>query len=349
MNQVWAFFGWLWSKKLFFLIAFSSAVFFFILFFPFSDLSDVVTTAVARATGNQVYVQFETLDLHVIPVPAISATRLSVETSLPPLEAKWAKFTPGIFSALTSIPTILSAARGDADAAKALGTKIGATISAEGILGGDIDLKLRSGSKSEQGRERSRISLAVDKLNLTEVQKWADISVKMGGQVSVETDVQMTPDMQEQPDGEFNVRINKFNLPAGTVMVPMGEAQLPVNLPTITLANVVLRGRLTGGNLIIEEGTFGNAKDPLFGKIKGTMGMRLQAQGPAVFPLFGSYNLAVDLNTTAPIEKDLGFVFLPLGSAKSAAPGGGARYLFRATGQGVGMAYVPSITRINSF
>ncbi|MBX3022402.1 MAG: hypothetical protein KF799_12080 [Bdellovibrionales bacterium] len=346
MKYFWAFFGWVWKRKVFFAVMLSSAVFFFAILFPFSDLSDVVTTTVARATGNQVYVQFDELNLHIVPQPAISATKLSVETALPPLEAQWAKITPSLFSALMSLPTMISAAGGNAEAAASLGSKLGATIDAEGILGGDIELRLRSGSKTEGGRDRSRISLAVDKVNLGDVQKWSDLPVEMSGIASLTTDVQMTTDLAEQPDGDYNIQISKFALPASTVPTPMG----PLNVPTITLANVVLKGKLSNGTLMIDEGSFGQAKDPIFGRIKGSIGMRLQQQGPSVFPMFGSYNLTVDLNTTQMIEKDLGIAFILLGPAKTPAPGGGARYLFRASGQGLGMnAAPPSITRLSAF
>lgn len=349
MNYFWASLSWLWGKKTFFALALISALAFFILMFPFSDLSDAVTATVARATNNQVFVQFDRLALHVLPQPAISVTDVSVETSLPPLNAKWAKLTPSLFSALFNLPTIISAARGNPDSARTLGTRLGGSVSAEGLLGGDLDLSLRSGTKSEQGHERSRVSMALEKMKLAEVQKWTDLPVKMSGDLNVDTDMQFSPDMSEQPEGDYQIGLSRFSLPATTVSVPMGEAMLPVSLPTLTLENVVLKGKLNNGTLMIDEGTFGKAKDPIYGRIKGALGVRLQAQGPNVFPIFGSYNLTVELNTTQLIEKELGFAFIMFGSAKTATPGGGAKYLFRATGQGIGMQFVPNITRINSF
>lgn len=350
MNKFWAALGWMWARKLFFGVMLGSAVLFFVLFFPFSDLSDVVTSAVARATGNQVYVQFDSLDMHVVPMPAVSATNVSIETSLPPLKAAWAKVTPSLMSVLFSLPTAIKAATGDAEAARAMSSKIGGTFAAEGLLGGDVELSVGSGSKSDSGKARSRVSLAMENIKLAEVQKWSEVSLKFSGDATAVADVQIDPEMGDQPEGNFQVQIKKFNLPAGTVMVPFGEANLPVNVPNITLANVVLKGRLTNGNLQIDEGTFGQAGDPIYGKIKGTIGMRLQAQGANVFPMFGSYNLTVDLNTTQMVEKDLGFAFMLLNSAKTPVAGGGARYLFRANGNGIGMQYgPPGITRINSF
>lgn len=349
MKYFWTTFGWIWGRRKFIGMSLLAALFFFVWIFPFSDLSDAVTTFVARATNNQIYLQADSIDLHLIPQPAFSATNLTIETDLPRLEAKWAKVTPSLFSILFSLPTMIKASRGDADAARSLSSKIGVSVDAEGILGGDLSLKMRSGSKSESGRERSRVSLALEKVNLKEVAQWADLSTPLQGMASVDSDISYVPDFQDQPEGEFDIRLDKFVLPAATLQVPVGEATFPINVPTLTLANVVLKGRLVGGKLIVEDGQFGASKDPLYGRIKGEMNLKIQMFGPSVTPVFGAYNLTVDLTTTAMVQKELSFAFITLDAAKEPISGGGARYLFRASGQGVGMAYVPTITRLPSF
>jgi type II secretion system protein N len=339
---------WLWGRKFFGFLTFISMLFFLLWTFPFSDLSDLVTTVVARGTNNQVYVQFETLNLHFVPQPAVSATQLSVETSLPPLTATWAKVTPSLFSTLFNLPSIIKASNGDPEAARSVSAKLGVSIRAKDLLGGDVSLSLGAGKKGERG-ERSRISLAVDKLNLAEVQKWSELSLKLQGRANLETDMQFAPDFAEQPEGEYKISIAKFAIPASTIIVPIGEANMPVNIPEITLANVVLRGRLVGGVLYIEEGVFGQGKDPLHGRIKGKIGLVLQPTGVSVVPTFNRYDLAVEFSTTKTIEKDIGFLFLPLGAAKTDVPGGGAKYVFNATGAGICMTCAPQITRLNSF
>ena len=350
MSYFWGGLGWLWGKKLFFALTLASALMFALALFPFGDLSDVVTGAVARATRGAVYVQFETLDLNFVPQPAVSATQLSVETSLPPLKAKWAKVTPSLLNILFSLPSVLRAAGGDQEAAASLSTKLGVAIAAQEVLGANVDLTLSPGARGEQGGARSRVTLAVEKLNLAEVQKWADLGVVMSGRAAIATDVQFAPDFKEQPEGEFQVKLEKFVLPASVVQVDMNGTPLPVNLPEVTLQNVRLKGKLVHGNLTIEDGQFGQKPDPVYGRIKGTMGMSLMpAPGGAVAPVFGSYNLTVEMTTTQMIERELSFAFVMLGPGRSANPGGGARYLFRAMGQGIGMEYAPNITRVSSF
>ena len=349
MNSVYRMIGWIWSRKLFFAIIMTSAAIFFAWMFPFGDLSDVVASRVAEASGGSLYIQFDQLNLHLLPKPAISATNVTVESTFSPFLAKWIKFTPGLLDALGSIPTMMKAAGGNAEAAASLGTKIGAAIEAEGVFGGDAQFTLRPGSRGEGGRERSHVSLALDKMNLHELQAWADLPVKMSGSLGLTTDVQFAPDFLEQPEGEYDLKINKLNLPAGTVMVPLNGVLMPLNVPLITLANVRFRGRVTGGKFFIEEGSFGQNRDPLYGRIKGNLAIRLQPHGANLQLVLGAYDFSVDLTTTQMIEKELNFAFFLFGPGKSALPGGGAHYLFKAQGATFDGGTPPSITRIATF
>ena len=53
--------------KLKILLIFGSAILFFAMFFPFSDLTDFVTAKVLEGTGNQVLFQADSLDLGLFP------------------------------------------------------------------------------------------------------------------------------------------------------------------------------------------------------------------------------------------------------------------------------------------
>ncbi len=64
-------FGWIWKNIYFFLTALFSAGLFIFWLFPFGDLSQLITTQIYAGSGNQVYVQFETLDMSLLPKPAI--------------------------------------------------------------------------------------------------------------------------------------------------------------------------------------------------------------------------------------------------------------------------------------
>lgn len=345
MAYVNTLFGWMWRKKSFFALMLASAVLFFVMMFPFSDLSDALTSAVARGSGNTVYVQFDSLDLSVFPAPAASATGVNADLmSLPTLSVEFLKLRPAWFSLLFSPLKLFKAIRGDVEAQMYAGVLALAHVRADGILGGDINLDL-SPDKVQGGALTARTDLEIEEIDLNKVQQWAELPVKLQGRASADLALKFNTSMQEQPEAEFMVRVSKFALPASTVMIPMGGASMPMNLPTLSLSNVLFRGRMVGGNLIIEEGTFGQAGDPLHGRIKGQIGIRLQQMGGQIIPQIGRYTLSVDLNSTAAIEKEIGIAFVLFQSAKTATSTG-ARYLFRADGSVGGM---PSITRLTSF
>jgi hypothetical protein len=347
VRYFWDFLGWLWSQKVFFLCTAVSALLCFIWFFPFSDLSDLVTSTVAKGTGNKIYLQFETLDLNLLPTPAISGNNVSLETpALPAIEAKWMKISPSWLSILFNAWTLKKAGTGDPEATAKLISHLGVTVSAQGLLGADVEMKIRPGSASEQGAERSKVSLFIEQLNLGEFQKWSDLPLKMQGQAALDTNLQFTPSLAEQPDGEIDLRMTKFSIQAGTVMVPFEGASMPISIPSLTLANVVLRGHLGGGKLTIDEGQFGTTKDPLNGRIKGQMNIRFMAVGPQIQPQMGPYNLTVELNVSPAVEKEIGFAFLIFDSTKTPSAAG-SHYLFSAAGQSFGPP--PSISRLNSF
>lgn len=334
-------FGWLWRKKAFFALVSASALLFFIFVFPFGDLSDAVTSQIARNTNNQIYLQFEDLELSVIPAPAVAATGVSADLlTLPTLNVQFLKLRPAYLSLLFSPLKLIKAVRGDLESAMYTAVLALAHVRADGILGGDIDLDL-SPEKAEQGAITTRADIEIDELDLNRLQEWSALPVKLQGKLSADLELRVNTSMQEQPEGEFSVKVSKFTLPAGPVMTAMG----PINLPTISMNNVLFRGRLVNGNLMLEEGTFGQAGEPAHGRVKGQLAMRIQNMGGQMVPQMGQYNLTVDLNLTSNFEKELGFAFL-LDSYKTPVQGGN-RYLMRI--QGTDFMNPPLITRVSSF
>lgn len=348
MSYINGFFGWMWRRKHFFATTIVAALFFFVWLFPFSDLSDAVTTAIARGSGNQVYVQFNELDIDIVPIVAASASGVAADlATLPTLAIEYLKIRPAWFGMLFSPLKLFKAARGDMEAQTYAAVLALSHVRADGILGGDVSLDLSPANVSG-GSVTLNTDLEIDSLDLNQLQDWAELPVKMKGKASADISMKMNPALTEQPEGEFSLKISKFSLPASTVMIPMGEgASMPMNLPTLTLANVVFRGRLVNGSLILEEGTFGQAGDPIYGRIKGQTEIRLQPVGPGqIVPVLGNYSLTVDLSATKAIEKEIGIAFLLFESAKTPTSAG-SRYLFRAQGQGMGG--VPAITKLGSF
>ncbi len=342
MAYVNAFFGWMWRKKGFFALVLASAVLFLVLIFPFGDLSDAVTSVIARNSNNAVYLQFDDLDLSVIPAPAVAATGVSADLlTLPTLTIQYLKLRPAYLSMLFSPLKLFKAARGDMESAMYAGVLALAHVRADGILGGDVNLDL-SPEKAEQGALTTRADIEVDELDLNRLQEWSALPVKLQGKLSADVGLKVNTSMQEQPEGEFTLKVAKFVLPSGPVNTMAG----PINLPTVSMANVLFRGRLVGGRLLLEEGTFGQKGEPVHGRIKGEMAVRfIPAGNGQVTPAIGNYNLTADLNMTTMFEKELGFAFL-LDNYKT--PGqGGNRYLMRI--QGTDFYNPPAITRVSNF
>lgn len=342
MKYVNTFFGWMWRRKGFFALVLASAVLFFVMIFPFGDLSDAVTSVIARNSNNQVYLQFDDLDLSVIPAPAVAATGVNADLlSFPTLSINFLKLRPAYLSLLFSPLKLVKAARGDMESAMYAGVLALAHVRADGIMGGDVNLDL-SPEKAEQGALTTRADIEIDQLDLNKLQEWSALPVKLQGKISADLGLKVNTAMQEQPEGEFSVKVAKFVLPAGPVMTAMG----PINLPTVSMANVLFRGRLAGGKLTLEEGTYGQKGEPAFGRIKGEMAMRfIPSGGGQVVPAIGNYNLTVDLNLTTNFEKELGFAFL-LENYKTPVQGGN-RYLMRI--QGTDFMNPPVITRVSTF
>jgi|GEM_PF-1338364 len=342
MAYVNAAFGWLWRKKGFFSLVLLSAVLFFVLIFPFGDLSDAVTSVIARNTNNQVYLQFDDLELSVIPAPAAAATGVNADLlAFPTLSIKYLKLRPAYLSLLMSPLKLVKAARGDLESAMYAAVLALAHVRADGILGGDVDLDL-SPEKAEQGAVTTHADIEIDQLDLNRLQEWSALPLKMTGKLSADLGLRLNTAMHEQPEGEFSVKIAKFTLPAGPLMTQMG----PINLPTVSMNNVLFRGRLVGGKLILEDGTFGQAGEAAHGRVKGDLALRLMPTGGGqIVPQMGQYNFTVDLNMTNNFEKELGFAFL-LESYKTPVQGGN-RYLMRI--QGNDFLNPPVITRVSSF
>jgi hypothetical protein len=291
-------------------------------------------------------VQFDSLDLNIMPLVSAAGHGISADLmSLPTLTIKYLSVRPAWLSMVFSPLKLISAARGDMEAQMYAAVLALSHVRINGIFDGDISVDL-SPDKVEGGSITTHTDIELENVDLNKLQDWAELPVKMTGKAQAEIGMKISPAMHEQPEGEFHIRVKKFALPASTVMIPMGDANMPLNLPTLTLANVLFKGRLVGGNLIIEEGQFGQSGDPVYGRIKGQLGLRFQPTGQGVVPVIGSYNFTVDMSSTKAVEKDIGIAFLLFDSAKTATPTG-SRYLFRAQGAGIGG--VPSITRLSSF
>lgn len=288
------------------------ALFFFVLIFPYNDLSDLVTSKVAQVTQNQVYVQFENLNLDMVPHPALAMDDVSVDLpQLPTLKTSHLAIAPSL-SALLML-------------------KLGFNLRAEDFLGGMLDLTVKPGGKTEQGSEKQSFAMDFHQVKLESLRELLGIPVQLQGQANVSTSVVMDPQWFEQPDGELELSSKKLEIPASSIPTQMG----PMQIPTFLFNQVQLKSRMSGGKLVIEEAILGKESDAFQGKIKGQMDLKMEKYGPSMQPNIGAYEIKVDVAVKRSLEKDLNILFVLVDRFRTPTSDG-SRYQFVARGNGYG-------------
>ncbi len=288
-----------------FVLMLVSALVFSVVLFPFGDLSDLITAQVSKATGNQLYLQFDKMRLSLIPSPGVEMESVLVETrGFPPLSTDELVLSPSLKTLITQKPA--------------------GTISAKGFLRGDLDLSMQPGSKSDNGVERQEITINAKSLNLSELRSLLQLPVALRGQVNLSSKALADLALREQPDVDVSLKVDRFELPTSNVNTMMG----PLTLPEIKLASVELKGRLSAGKFIIETGVIGKNSDEVYGTIKGNIGLTLQKQGNNVAPIMGSYNFDVNLNVRKSFQEKAN-LFLTFVDNYKTPTADGAEYKFK--------------------
>ena len=122
----------------------STLVFGFILF-PFSDLSDLVTTQVAKLTNNAVFVQFSDLKMSLFPTPGMKLNDVYIEAPrTPPLNMNQLVVAPSVAGLIQQKPY--------------------GHVAAKGLFKGDVDIQVSKGARTENGNERQRVDIAAKQM-----------------------------------------------------------------------------------------------------------------------------------------------------------------------------------------
>jgi type II secretion system protein N len=290
---------------------------FIVLLFPFGDLSDFVTTKVAQITGNQVYVQFDEMQLSALPA-GLQLSQVLVETAaINGLKAEEIVFTPSVSSLIFQKPA--------------------GSLLVSGILGGNVKVSLSPGKKTEEGVQLQDVEIKAEKLSLAQIQGLVSLPVPLKGNLNLDSMAKLDLAFVTQPDVELTLVIEQFELPQASVNTMMG----PVTLPDLKLGNVELVGRLSGGKFEIQKSNLGKTGDELIGNLKGTLGMTLINNGGRIIPQFSDYDLVVDLNIKKSLEDRATLFLALLQSYKTPTPDGG-QYKFKVAGSN--FINPPSIT-----
>ncbi len=308
--------------KLKILSVFFFALIFFVLLFPFNDLSDLVTRKVAEQTRDQVFLQFDQLGFDLYPQIGLGLENVLIETAqFPAIRAKYLSLAPSITGLLSFRP--------------------GFNLKGRGIFKGNLDLDFKTGETLESEGQKTFVDLKVSDLDIAQLGPFLKLPLQTKGQGQARVDFFFDSAFGIQPEGEYQIGIKNLQLLSGSIPTQMG----PIVLPQINLTDVILNGRLAGGKFVIEQGQFGSAKDPIQGKIKGQIDLKFENTRAGLSPMFGPYDIRIDINIAQASEKDLSLFLFPLDSQKTKTPTG-SRYLVRISGPS--FQSVPRMEKINS-
>ena len=293
-----------------------STLVFFVVMFPLGDLADWVGTLIAKSTQNSVFLYFNDLGVAFFPAPGVIMNDVTIDlTQFSTVNADSLKVTPNLASLLAF--------------------RAGVRVAADNIFEGDLIANYKQGGKVPDSDLRfQNVDIDAENIELSGIQKFFSLPVEMSGQIKLNGEIEIDPSYREQPKGGLEVNIQKFKMPASTIMVPMAGtgASLPINLPEIKLASVEGVTQVSNGEILIDNLKFGDTSDVLRGRIKGRVALGMRAIGGMVRPEPGAYDLKIELDLKRERPSELNLMFAIIPDRYKAQTSNGQKYAFRLTG-----------------
>lgn len=294
--------------KIFFVILLT--LIFYILFFPYHQLSNIIESQVSKASRGQVQVSFSDLSLSVFPF-GISAKNVSL-------------YTPQMPSPLFIEKAYIRPSIGDL-----LKFKKGGVLTAENIWGGNLTVQfsdLGQGTSKNKLSEMVRLNLNFNQINLSKFANWMKAPFSTSGSLAGQINLTLDQKAFEQPVGQIAIKGSKVKLPSVIKIM-----QMDLTLPEAEWKTLDIQAKLAAGQLTLAESTLGVPSDAIYGKMKGSMALSIVSLGGRLSPRPSQYDFAVDLNldklTEQKIGTLLGTVLLNGKGGKSPTVDGGSRYL----------------------
>ncbi len=304
-------------------LTFIAALIFAFIIFPFSDLTDLISTKISEQTNNTVFLQFDSLKVSIVPQPGVQLDNVYVETQTTP-----ALTAESIVAAPSARGIIQKKPYGD--------------ITASGILGGTIEVSTSKAPATEKNPDRLKIVINANSLSLTKIKDIANLPLALKGKLNTSATIETDLALSEQPDADVNLEVSSLEIPPANVNLG-SFGQLPT--PELKLTTLSLKGRLADGTLIIDSATIGKPNDELYGTIKGRIGMNLIRIGPSrVVPQFSAYNLEIDLKAKKSFQDKANLFLTFLDGYKKDIPGG-AHFKFKVSAQSLSAG--PSINSMH--
>jgi type II secretion system protein N len=276
-------------------LAFVGLFFFFLyLLFPFNDLGDLVTSKISEGTNNQAFVNFDNIDLALLPHPSLVLTKVSIETPFAPtLIAKSLSVSPSFLGLISFHP--------------------GVNVEANGVLGGNLDLTAGLGEKTMTTpvHRKQKVSMELDGISLGTLAKLASSPLRVDGQISGSVIAEVDPEFAEQLTGEIDLKSEKTVFPEANIM--------GMGLPKLNLGDVIVQGQADKGQLDLTSFVAGHKGGDLYVTATGKIDIRMQKQMNGVMPPQGGYDLIVNVQLGDTLRQKLG-PFLSAIQAYQTAP-----------------------------
>lgn len=272
MDMIIKTFRFVWGQKFKILFTLVFTLVFVFLLFPFKDLNDFVSGKVSNLTQKSVYLQFE--DMHINPLTtSISLDGVLVETStIEGLNVNSISASPSMAALFKRQP--------------------GGKLVAEGLFGGNAQIKLTPLETLESGALKANLDVTTENISLKSLRDTLKIQIPLVGSMNINASVTADMSFKEQPDGEVSIVIDNFEMPGSSINLPNFGS---IALPEIKFKQVDVKGKLSNGKLVIENAKLGNPSDDLSGTLKGDIAVTIQNIGDTARPMLGAYNFNVDL------------------------------------------------------
>ncbi len=288
-------------------------IFFLVVLFPLNDLNDLITSQISTLTNRKVFVQFESMTVSPLG-PKLTLEKVFVESSdFPTVTSDLLSLNPSLMSLISRQPE--------------------GSVTAQGLFKGEVQISVSSTSKSEAGANRSKIELQAKDLNLKDIRDFTNLPVPLLGKLNVSSTALADLTLTEQPEMDLSVTISPFEMPSSSIDTP---ATGPILLPTLKFSSVEMKGKLAGGKFTIESAKIGTVKDEFYGDIKGDFGLTLRNENNVVRPIFGAYNLDINLNAKTAFYQRANFFFLVIADKYKTEVPDGVQFKFKVSGASFG-------------
>lgn len=304
------------KKKIF--LVFISAIVFFVLFFPYNNLSGWLSSEISRATRGQLNLSLGQMDLKLWPT-GLLLQRVSVNTAFAPsFQVKEIILSPS------------------------LSLYGGASVAADGFFKGQVNISYENGKKipGNSGKRWRNINGNLKNISISEILRILESSIPVTANLSSQFQIGMDPTFRSNIKGEILMLIKNLKLSASNLPTPMGA----LLVPSLFWKKAQLKAKMIKDELVVSEFTFGEPTSVLSGRAKGKIVFKLSSRRKRVQSEWGAYNFRLELNVKKPISKELSSFLILLDQFKKESSAQ-TTYLLELKGSGSGN--VPEMSAIS--